>query len=421
MKRLISSILSFLAKRYLLKTKPIIIGVVGSVGKTSVKALVAGLLSTKYSVAYSKKGYNADFGIYLAVLDQVHPQNLKNVWGWMKVIASSVGTVMFSKKVDYLVLEMGVDHPGEMSSMLQFVQPNQVVLTAISPEHMEYFNNLDTVAKEELLPFDHAQMGFLNNDMVDSKYSRSIVTKFKSIRLSTKSVKNELSWEVVERQNSQTTVSVKYKEKSYVLTVPTISTALIQSVMLSVLVALENEVGIQRIQSFLPTLTPVAGRMNVFAGKQDATIIDDTYNSSPSALVQSILDTKSVKGSRKILVLGGMNEMGDYAPQAYKTVNAVIDQKISHLVLVGKEAGKYFKSSSSKTVVKKEKNALDAGMYVSSLLEKNDVVLLKGSQGGLFLEETVKLLLQDKADSQKLCRQEEFWRVRKEKFFKTKL
>jgi UDP-N-acetylmuramoyl-tripeptide--D-alanyl-D-alanine ligase len=421
LKRLISSLLAFLAKHYIKKSKPIIIGVVGSVGKTSVKTLVSGLLSTKYTVIYSKKGYNADFGIFLTVLDEEHPKNLKDGFGWMKILFSAIKKVLFAKKVDYMVLEMGIDHPGEMKTILQFVQPNQVVLTAISPEHMEYFKDLDTVAKEELLPLEQAQMSFLNHDMVDSNYSKQIITKCKGVRLSTKAAKHELTWEVVSKNSTSTSIHFQYNGKKYEITVLTISTAMIQSLMLSIVVALENEIGIKRIQSFIPSLQPVSGRMNVFSGLNGSTIVDDSYNSSPAALTQSILDIKSLKSSKKILILGAMNEMGDYAQEAYKTVNKVIDQKITHLVLVGTEAGKFIKSTSNKTTVKKVTNALIAANYVLKLLEKNDLVLVKGSQGGLFLEETVKLLLANPSDSQKLCRQDEFWMSRKRKFFNTQL
>ncbi len=145
-----------------------VVAVVGSIGKTTTKMAIAHVLKQKYKVASFEGGYNDPTSVITGTLGLSQPPLFSPI-GWIKTITEF--WKLAGSKLDYevLVLEFGIDHPGEMAGFKNFT-PDYLVVTAITPEHMQNFESLDQVASEELSLANKAKYVVVNVDDVDPKY-----------------------------------------------------------------------------------------------------------------------------------------------------------------------------------------------------------------------------------------------------------
>jgi UDP-N-acetylmuramyl pentapeptide synthase len=158
--------------------------------------------------------------------------------------------------------------------------------------------------------------------------------------------------------------------------------------------------------------------MRILSGKNDTTIIDDTYNSSPVAASAALLSLKTLEGGRKIALLGDMLELGEYAEEEHRHVGRSAAEFVDLLVLVGTRAA-WIASAAKESGLPDARihqfgNSLLAGEWLSSHLEPGDIVLAKGSQGSganmIRMERAVKVLMAHPEDAPKLLvRQEAQW------------
>ncbi|MDO9027616.1 MAG: carbon monoxide dehydrogenase beta subunit family protein [Candidatus Roizmanbacteria bacterium] len=169
---------------------------------------------------------------------------------------------------------------------------------------------------------------------------------------------------------------------------------------------------------FLPV-----GRSSFFHGINDSIIIDSSYNASRASLL-TFIETASLlakKENRPLVVLmGDMRELGKEAENEHKIVTESLKKVgTNYLYCVGPLTKKYVLPEVSKSVKESQwfENSIKLGEYLKTSLPYHSVVLVKGSQNTIFLEEAIKFILRDKKDEKKLCRQNEFWLSQKNKFF----
>ena len=150
-KNIVVSILTFEAKVLLRRKKPMIIAITGSVGKTSTKDAIYTAIKEHVHARKSQKSFNSDIGVALSVL------GLDNAWNnpilWLKNILDGAFSAFFAREYpQVLVLEMGVDRPGDMEKLTQWVKPDVVVLTRLPevPVHVEYFDSPQEVIAEKM-------------------------------------------------------------------------------------------------------------------------------------------------------------------------------------------------------------------------------------------------------------------------------
>jgi len=150
LRTIILVLLKWEARLVLLRHKPFVVAITGSVGKTSAKEAIAVLLGEHFFIRKSPKSFNSDIGVPLAIL------GLENAWRspqmWVRNLTQGLGRV-FSRSLypEVLVLEMGVDRPGDLDRLLSWVRPNAAVVTAIGkmPVHVEFFAGPEEVAAEK--------------------------------------------------------------------------------------------------------------------------------------------------------------------------------------------------------------------------------------------------------------------------------
>jgi len=125
-----------------------IIGVAGSIGKTSTKLAIAKILESEKKVQFQEGNYNDIVSVPLVVFGHSMPP-LWDVWQWLIILFKNEYQIYFSYPFDLVVLELGTDGPGQISQFRKYLHLDVAVLTAIAPEHMEFFENIKNVADEE--------------------------------------------------------------------------------------------------------------------------------------------------------------------------------------------------------------------------------------------------------------------------------
>ncbi|MCK4554802.1 hypothetical protein KAU19_07680, partial [Candidatus Parcubacteria bacterium] len=149
MKKIIQLKLKILAKLILAKYKPDVIGITGSVGKTSTKEAIYTVLASKFKVRRNIKNYNNEIGLPLTIIGADSPG--RSIIGWYIVFLKALKLILFKDK-DYpkiLVLEMGVDRPGDMKYLNNIVKCKVGVITSIGPVHLEFFGTINNIQKEK--------------------------------------------------------------------------------------------------------------------------------------------------------------------------------------------------------------------------------------------------------------------------------
>ena len=417
--QLVAGTVKHLAQFYVKLKKPTVVAVAGSVGKTSTKLMLAHLLSGR-RVSYMDDSYNNGLGLYLSVFEQKIPTNLKSPIEWSKTIARCLARFA-SQRPEILIVEYGIDHLGDMDDMVAFIRPDVSLLTAVTPEHMEYMKTIDQVGEEETkILRDAKKYGVYNAADVAAKYIEPIQTDLVSYG---NKPSHTARYEIKEWLATGAVVDFTFDDQTLAgIHVKFISEPLIRQLTGAALTAAKLGVPASEIANLLASATPAASRMRLFDGKNDSNIIDDTTNFSPDAGVEALKALKRLPAKRRIAILGNMHELGEYADKGFSDVAKEFGG-VDILVLVGDLSKEKFGPLAMKKGFVEEKNlfyydtSVEAGIAFRDKVAKGDMVLVKGPFGGFYLEEAVKKLLKNASDSQYLTRQSEFWQAKKQEHF----
>ncbi len=421
-KNLIASILTLEARAVIKKYRPVIIGVTGSVGKTSTKDAIAEVIGTTYSVRASQKSFNSEFGVPLTILGR------DTAWGsatgWLSIIFSGLGLILFSKQYpEVLVLEVGVDHPGDMTTIMKWLPLDIAIVTYIGekPVHLENFMSVDQLIEEKLrilsgLKKDGALILIQDDPRVlayENKFSGRVTTFGFGEGATVRGDRYLIHYDAFgapEGIEANILIGSSAFPFSYS---GVVGKQFVYPVLAACAVA--GACGIE-VEKALAALnhTPSAGRMRLLNGIRDSIILDDTYNSSPVAAREALeaLRDLRVRGKKRA-VLGDMKELGRISKDAHREIGELAAEIVDTLITVGpeaKEMGAAAKKAGLKDVVSFEASR-EAAPYVREHLESGDAILCKGSQS-IRVEHVTKALLADPADIKLLVRQGKEWEKR---------
>jgi UDP-N-acetylmuramoyl-tripeptide--D-alanyl-D-alanine ligase len=394
--------------------------VAGSVGKTSTKRAIATLLSRRFRVALHEGNHNTHLSAPLAILGIDYPQNIKSIGAWISVFRAAKARIREPSGVDVIVAEIGTDHPGDIAHFGTYLRPDVGVVTAVTPEHMEFFNTMEVVAQEELEAANFSQLAVINRDDIEARFA-SFLTNPNVDTYGTTGLA-EYRFE-----SQDFTIEDGYKgavvapdfEQSIEATIKVVGEHSLRPAMGAVAVAAKLGLTREEIAAGLALIRPVPGRMNILRGIEGTIIIDDTYNSSPLAASSALQALYSLQVPQRIAILGSMNELGASSASEHEKLGLMCDPNLlSWVVTVGSEAEEYLAPAARRRgcQVKSFKSAIDAGGFAHSVLEEGAAILAKGSQGDIYLEEAVKVLCVMSEDSE-LVRQSLEWIKIKEDFF----
>lgn len=399
-----------------------LIVVAGSVGKTSTKTALAAMLGQKYRVRMHEGNHNTHMSAPLAMLGIPYPEHIKSFGAWREVFKAAQARILQAPDVDVIIQEIGADHPGEIVHFGTYLKPDIAVITAITPEHMEFFKTMDAVAREELAAANYSTMALINRDDIDSQYAAYIT----NTNVHTYGTSNMAEYHFVEQNFSVKNghegyfVAPEYASQPVPAAVRVLGEHNMRPAIAAAAVGVKLGLGPNEITQGLAQIRPVAGRMSLLEGTRGSMLIDDTYNSSPVAAQSAIQTLYSLQAPQRIIVLGAMNELGDISPAEHQNIGQLLrPDMVDWVVTVGEDAEKYLAPAarSKGCQVKSFQNSLQAGGFVKSVLEDGALVLLKGSQDKGYLEEAVKILLKSPEQNMRLVRQSPAWLARKEQYF----
>lgn len=388
-----------------------VIAVAGSVGKTSTKLAIANVLASQQPTRFQDGNYNDRLTVPLIFFGQTEP-GIYNVPAWIKIWFSNQRALKRDFPYKFVVVELGVDGPGQMMHFA-YLKPDLVVLTAVAPEHMEYFHTIDAVAAEEQKVFELSQDVLVNVDDVAAKYLKD--KTYSGYGFQDGARYHISGWESYNLQTPKAQLQLG-EYPSYTVTLPLLGKQGAKISLAAAAVASMLGYDAESISAGLATIQAVPGRMQILPGAKNSLIIDDTYNASPVAVKAALDVLYGADSPQRIALLGNMNELGDYSQQAHEEIGNYCDpQKLNLLVTLGADANQYLAAAAEAKGCKVQRcaSAQEAGQFIAQNLQDGAIILAKGSQNGVYAEEAVKLLLADPTDAQKLVRQSTDWLARK--------
>ena len=393
-KTIILKIITLEAKMALLAHKPRIVAVTGSVGKTSTKEAIFTVLASKYRVWKSQKSFNSEFGVPLTILGLDTGWN--DPWKWALNLVKGFGTIFFNSNYpEWLVLEIGADHPGDIKNVTKWLTPDIVVATQMSdvPVHIEYFSSIEEVTAEKASLAKALRRGGVlivnNDDERMNTFREATLAKVLSFGLNEgASVVSSNDQFIYENHKP---IGISFKANHGGNSVPiqirgSLGKQHIYPVLASAAVGIAVGMNLIEIAEALRYHETPCGRMRILDGIKNSILIDDTYNSSPIAVDRAleVLGDLNVSG-RKIAVLGDMLELGSHTEQAHKRMGRHAGMIADILVAVGKNCGLVAlgarKAGMDDSKILEFFDANSAKNEIERLIEVGDVVLVKGSQG----------------------------------------
>lgn len=396
-----------------------LIVVAGSVGKTSTKRAIATLLSQRYRVALHEGNHNTHLSAPLAILGIEYPGSIKSVGAWLSVFRAARERIRQPSGVDVIIAEIGADRPGDIEHFGTYLRPFIGVVTGVTPEHMEFFQTMDAVAKEELTAANFSQIAVINRDDIEGKYAQYLTNSSIDTYGTTGAAEYRFEQQDFTTEDGYSGSVMTPEFEPIPAKIKLMGEHSLRPAMGAVAVAVKMGLMPEEIARGLALLHPVPGRMNVLKGIDGTIIIDDTYNSSPLAASSALQALYGLQVPQRVAILGSMNELGVSSAVEHETLGALCDPALlSWVITIGDDAEKFLAPAARARgcQVKSFKSAIDAGGFARSVLEEGAAVLVKGSQGGIYAEEAVKVLCVMSEDHE-LVRQSPEWLKIKDDFF----
>ncbi|HEY8992338.1 MAG TPA: Mur ligase family protein [Candidatus Microsaccharimonas sp.] len=396
--------------------------VTGSVGKTSTKVAIGTVLAEKFRVRLHEGNHNAELSTPLAILGIEYPSSLKSVGAWLEIFRAAKKRIHDPSDVDVIVQEVGSDGIGQVPHFGTYAKPSIAVVTAVSEEHMEFFKTLDAVAAEELSAANFSERALINRDNIAGKYADDLTNANINTYGTTDAAEYHFTQEDFTIEDGFTGLfSVRGEfDMGIKVKLKLVGEHSIRAAVAAGAVGLRLGMNEDELRRGLANIRAVKGRMNILRGVKETIIIDDSYNSSPLAAASALEALYQLMVPQKIAVLGSMNELGDTSSAAHESIGRICNSnQLAYVVTVGEEAEKYLAPAAMKNgcQVVSFKTALEAGAFVHKVLEPGAAILFKGSQGGIYLEEAVKIVLHATEEESNLVRQSPQWLETKQKFF----
>jgi UDP-N-acetylmuramyl pentapeptide synthase len=406
------------------KHKPLVVGVTGSVGKSSAKDAIALALSSHYTVRKTEGNLNNEFGTPLSVFGL--RSGGSSTLAWAVVLLRMLQQRYFTHTFpEALVLEMGVDRPGDMKYLLSFVTIDIGVVTHVSASHLKFFKSLGGIAKEKgeiIRSFQSGKGVAIVN--ADNPYTRAMKEKTNAARVITYGLKQEADVRgnnLTLLQNTQGTkmpsytLKIEAEGRSVPLRLPKIAAAHhISAVLAAVSVAVAQKLNLVEVVQKLESFTPLPGRLRALPGVKNMILLDDTYNASPTSTKEALKVLGQMETPRRVAILGDMLELGADSDHLHEDLyNDILASGSQVVVLVGshmKALWQVFQNNKPEGVSSYwEESPVAVAQNIQSVLGEGDSVLVKGSQGMRMEIVSKKLLIDEALAKDVLCRQSKEW------------
>jgi len=345
-----------LGKAQRLQWGGLVVAVTGSVGKTTVKDMTAHLVSGLFKTLKTQGNLNNQFGLPLTLLG-------------------------LRSKDEVAVVEIGINHPGEMEVLSDMARPDVAVVTAIGEAHLGFFKGKTQLAREKMKIADGLRDGGIRIFNGDDKFLKAKGENIVSYGLKKGQVKAKNLRTTA--RGTQFTLENKGKKVKTELQMLGLHNA--QNALAAVTAGLVLGLPLKTLAKRLTTFKPQASMRMETKNVKGVLFVNDAYNASPTSMEAALETFKALhRNGRKAVVLGDMLEMGSYAKEAHRRmVRLALSMPMEDLILVGKnmkEAGTAILGKNS-LKARMFDRAEEAGAYLRGWVRKGDSVLLKASRG----------------------------------------
>jgi UDP-N-acetylmuramoyl-tripeptide--D-alanyl-D-alanine ligase len=341
-----------------------VVAITGSAGKTTTKEVTAEFLASQYRVVRNRGNFNNHIGLPLSLMELRH-------------------------RPEIAVVELGMNHAGEISTLVGIAEPEVRVWTNVGEAHVGFFRSVDAIADAKSEILEHATPATLLVANADDDRVARRVRSFRG-RLTTFGIDRDAdvrATAVADRGVDGTSARVMTARGAVDISTPLVGRSNLANVLAAAAVALEFEVPLPAIAERAAELRPSTHRGEVVRLPGGVTIIDDSYNANPTATKRAIEVLASASASRRVAVLGEMLELGEYAPELHADVGrAVAAAGIDLLIAVGGGPADALAAAAvaaglAASRVHHYATSDQAAEAVAAAVAPGDVVLVKGSRG----------------------------------------
>jgi UDP-N-acetylmuramoyl-tripeptide--D-alanyl-D-alanine ligase len=359
----------FLARHYArLFPREIFVGITGTVGKTATAVASTAVLREKYSVLSTT-------------------ETMPGVKNLDPIFNLPMTLLKVKKSIKKVILEMGIEHPGEMDLYLGLVKPATAIVTMINYAHSQFLGDIDSIAKEkgklvEQLP----EKGFAILNWDDPNTRKLAEKTAAQVIYYGKDQKNCHVWaDNLRIENFRLVFELNYGVERVEVRSQLLGFHQVYSLLAAAALGLSLEMPLFTIKKGLEKVEQLEHRMEVRPGYNNSIIIDDSYNGAPIAVEEAVETLNQVPARRRIVVLGEMRELGEFSERMHRGIARTLYKEKVDLVLTGKGEAEIISDELLKLGFIPER--LSSGMtnpeIVAKLLKilaKGDVVLIKGAQ-----------------------------------------
>lgn len=344
-------------KRFILDDK-YFIGITGSSGKTSLKEILYNILK-KYHFTYkSQKSFNNHIGLTYTLINQ-------------------------NRKFKYNIYEIGMNKLGEIDYLSKILKPNLGIITNIGEAHLGKLGSVNNIAKAK----SEIISNIVKNGVIilnrDCKFYNKLKKISKSNRLKVLSfgqnTRATICYEIIDSNKIQ----IKLKGKSFYLKLKYINLNIINNILVCFLVLDFLKLNMNLAKNFFQKLKNIRGRGNVVKINNQISIIDDSYNSNPVSLKNSINEFHNLNTKKnKILVLGDMLELGKFSRKKHIEVGKYLKLfKFHRIYLVGIKSKQIYEQIKSTFWCKYSENINVFSKDFKNVLMENSIIMFKASNG----------------------------------------
>ena len=347
-----------------------VIAVTGSVGKTSTKDIIYEVVKTKYKTLKTEGNQNNHIGLPLTILKLTDEEAL--------------------------VVEMGMNHLGEISVLANIVKPTIAVITNIGTAHIGLLGSRENILKAKLeitesLSKDNTLIINNDNDLLH-KESSKLKDKYNLITIG---IDNDSNYKATNIKDNIFSSNFNINKDNITINVG--STAFIYNSLVAYAIGKELNIESSKIIKAISNFKLSPHRLERKITKNNITLIDDTYNANQDSMINSLSILSKVKDKRKIAILGDILELGDYSEQIHRNIGKNITKATLDILITIGNYSKYIKEEALNNNfpidnIYSYDNYEESLEELPSILKPNDIVLLKASHG-IKLDKIVDYLL----------------------------
>lgn len=342
-----------------------VIGITGSVGKTSTKDIIASVVSQKYNTLKTEGNNNNNIGLPF--------------------------TILALKDHEAAVIEMGMNHLGEISLLTKIAKPTIAVITNIGTSHIGNLGSRQNILKAKLEILEGMETPLLvinnDNDLLHEYYENSK----QKIEIKTYGIKNEsnIIAQNIKAEENASTFTCKINNEEQKIKVPVGGEHFVLNALCACKIGEMLNIENSKIAEGIAKFELTNKRMDISTLENGATLINDSYNASYESMSASLKHLATLKNARKIAILGDMFELGDFSEELHKKVGEeVAKNNIDILISTGKNA-KYIYDGALENKAKEAyyfEEKEEAFKFLVSKIQPQDAILVKASNGMKFFE-----------------------------------